>query len=340
MDKFSGSRRRSWQSKTPAWPFLAVGALLVAVTAWWVSGALKAEAFGDGTDGGSLNIWITSVGAWVTTSLLIAGAVGALLNALILQPANRRHGLAYAAGLAALALVAGGPRTVARTIEADRAGYAVRLVEALQDSRNKQTWAYQAVHRELSFATGRDSFSPRGLDRRDGFDEARNRLQLARDLVKAAPGKLQTADAAARGVLADNVVDRDAREAVLARFDVGAKDKAPLLVRYWQIQGELLDLLDGHLTMLQANRGAWRPMGGMFMFSDRGVYRQFEARQTEALRLIDEGYGIERQMLAIDARTNDAIDAVIEDEADGALIRPERRSPPRHEPLDRSVRSS
>ena len=173
MDKFSGSRRRAWQTRVPSWPFLAVGAVLVAGVAWWLSGALEAEAFGDGTDSGSLTIWITSIGALVLTSLLMAAAVGGMVNALILQPANRRHGLAYAAGLAGVALLAGAPQTVARTMEADRAGYAVRLVEALTNYRNKQTWAYQAVHRQLAFTMGRSSFSPRGLDRDGGFDEAR-----------------------------------------------------------------------------------------------------------------------------------------------------------------------
>lgn len=340
MDKFSGSRRRAWQSRVPSWPFLAAGAILVAGAAWWVSGAIEAEAFGDGTDSGSLTIWITSLGALVLTSLLIAAAIGGLVNALILQPANRRHGLAYAAGLAGVALVVGSPQTVSRTVEADRAGYAVRLVEALTNSRNKQTWAYQAVHRELAFATGRSSFTPRGLDRAGGFEDARQRLQLARDLVKAAPGKLAAADAAARKVLADNVVDPYARDAVLERFDIGAQDKAPLLTRYWEIQSRLLDLVGAHLDMLEANKGAWKPVGGLFMFSNRGVFSQFEARRLEAAKLIDEGLEIERQLFAIDARTNEGIDGVIEDEADGALIRRERRSPQRPDPLDRSVRTS
>ena len=92
MDKFSGSRRRAWQSRVPSWPFLAAGAVLVAGAAWWASGAIEAEVFGDGTDSGSLTIWVTSIGALVLTSLLIAAAVGGLVNALILQPANRRHG--------------------------------------------------------------------------------------------------------------------------------------------------------------------------------------------------------------------------------------------------------
>lgn len=340
MDKFSGSRRRAWQAKAPSWPFLVVGAIVVAGAAWWTSGALEAEAFGDGTDSGSLTIWVTSIGALVLTSLLTAAVVGGLVNAVILQPANRRHGLAYAAGLAGIALLVGAPQTVARTMEADRAGYAVRLVEALTNSRNKQTWAYQAVHRQLAFTMGRSSFSPRGLERDGGFDEARERLGQARQLVVDAPARLAEADAAARKVLEDNVVDRDSRSAVLERFDIGAQDKAPLLTRYWEIQARLLDLLDAHLDMLEANRGAWRPMGGMFMFSNRGIFSQFEARRVEALKLMDEGYGIERDLFAIDARTNDGIDRVIEEEADGALIRRERRSPERPAPPDRSVRTS
>jgi len=340
MDKFSGSRRRTWQSRAPSWPFLVAGAAVVAGAAWWASGALDVEAFGDGTDRGSLNIWVTTVGTLVLISLLMAAAVGGLVNALILQPANRRHGMAYAAGLAGLALVAGAPQTVARTMEADRAGYAARLLEALQDSRNKQAWAYAAVHRELSFAAGPTAFSPRGLDRAGGFDEARKRLKLAEELIQAAPGKLAAADAAARQVLADNVMDREAREAVLARFDVGAQDKAPLLARYWALQSDLLSLVGDHLDMLQANRGAWEPMGGMFMFRSQGVFRQFEARRVRSMELIDEGLEIERELMAIDRRTNAAVDAVIEDEADGALIRRERRSPERPAPLDRSVRSS
>lgn len=340
MDKFSGSRRRAWQAKVPSWPFLIAGAALVADAAWWTSGVLEAEAFGDGTDGASLTIWITSIGALVLTSLLMAAAVGGAVNALILQPANRRHGLAYAGGLAIVALLVGAPQTVARTLEADRAGYAVRLVEALTDSRNKQTWAHQAVHRQLAFTMGRSSFSPRGLDRDGGFDEARERLVQARRLVTEAPARLAEADATARKVLEDNVVDRDSRSAVLERFDIGAGDKAPLLKRYWEVQAGLLDLLDAHLDMLEASKGAWQPMGGMFMFSDRGVFRRFEARRIEALKLMDEGYELERQMLAIDARTNEGIDRVIEAESDGALIRRERRSPQRREPLDRSVRTS
>lgn len=340
MDKFSGSRRRAWQAGVPSWPFLAAGALVVAGAAWWVSGSLEAEAFGDGTDAGSLAIWITTVGALVLTSLLIGAAVGGLVNAMVLQPAGRRHGLAYAAALAGLAVVVGAPQTVARTLEADRAGYAVRLVEALTDSRNKQAWAYAAVHRELAFATGRDSFSPRGLDRDGGFATARERLALARQLVTAAPGKLAAADAAARKVLADNVMDDHSRAAVLERFDVGAQDKAPLLVRYWEVQGRLLDLVEGHLDMLQADKGAWQPMNGLFMFRDRGVFARFEARRREAVELMAEGLRIERELFAIDARTNAGIDRVIEQEADGALIRRERRSPAPPAPLDRSVRRS
>ena len=135
-------------------------------------------------------------------------------------------------------------------------------------------------------------------------------------------------------------MDRDSRSAVLERFDIGAEDKAPLLTRYWEVQARLLDLLDAHLNMLEANKGAWQPMGGMFMFSNRAVFSQFETRRVEAMQLMDEGYELERQMLAIDVRTNEGIDRVIEEEADGALIRPERRSPRPREPLDRSVRSS
>jgi hypothetical protein len=340
MDKFSGSRRKSWQSKAPSWPFVALAVVVVAGLAWWTSGALRAEAFGDGTDSGSLNIWVTAIGALVLTSLVMAAAAGGLLNALILQPANRRHGLTYTAILAGVALLAGAPQTVARTIEADRAGYAVRLVEALQTSRQKQEWAYVAVHRELAFAAGRSSFSPSGLDRDGGFDDARKRLKLAGELVAAAPGKLADADAAARQVLAENIIDPEARGAVLARFDVGAKDKAPLLARYWEIQSELIALLGQHLDALEARRGSWEPMGGMFMFSERSLFHQFEARRQRALKLMDEGYGLEGDILAIDRRTNDAVDQVIIDEADGALIRRERRSPQRPGPLDRSARSS
>lgn len=340
MDKFSGSRRKTWQSKAPLWPFLAVAVVTIAGLAWWLSGALRTEAFGDGTDAGSLNIWVTTIGALVLTSLMMAGAVGGLLNALILQPANRPRGLTYTAALAGVALLAGAPQTIARTMEADRAGYAVRLLEALQTSRQKQEWAYAAVHRELAFAAGRSSFSPSGLDRKGGFAEARKRLKLAGELVEAAPGKLADADAAARQVLAENVIDPEAREAVLARFDVGARDKAPLLTRYWEIQGELIALLGQHIDALEARRGSWEPMGGMFMFSNRALFQQFEARRQRALKLMDEGYGIESDLLAIDRRTNEAVDQVIEDEADGALIRRNRRSPRRPGPLDRSAQSS
>ena len=126
------------------------------------------------------------------------------------------------------------------------------------------------------------------------------------------------------------------RDAVLERFDGGAAEKAPLLARYWDIHARIGELAGRHLDLLESDRSGWRPMGSVFMFSNRGQFRASEAMRAEAQALAQEAIELERRMMELDAATNDGIDRVIEQESDGRLTRRERRSAERPAPLGHS----
>lgn len=336
IDKFSNSRRRAWQSRVPSWPFCVAALAVVAAVGWWVSGDLLPDALGDGTRQGQATLWFSALGALVLISVILGAGTAALLNGMILQPAGRRGAMLWAGVLSGVALLAGAPATVARTLDAHAAGYALRLVEGLQFARRQQAGAYAGVHRELAFTANSDAFSPHGLDRPDGFTRARKRLAHHQTIVAGAPARLAKADADARAALADSMEPGPSRDAVLERFDGGAAEKAPLLARYWDIHARIGELAGRHLDLLESDRSGWRPMGSVFMFSNRGQFRASEAMRAEAQALAQEAIELERRMMELDAATNDGIDRVIEQESDGRLTRRERRSAERPAPLGHS----
>lgn len=326
IDKFSNSRRRSWQSRVPSWPFCLVALAVVAAVGWWVGGDLLPDALGDGTRQGQATLWFSAVGALVVVSVALGAAAAGVLNGLILQPAGRKGALAWAGAFAVAALVAGAPATVARTREAHAAGYALRLAEGLQFARRQQAGAYAGVHRELAFSANSDAFSPHGLDRPDGFDRARKRLAHHQEIVAGAPARLAKADADARAALADSMEAGHSRDAVLERFDAGAAEKAPLLARYWEIHARIGEIAGRHMDLLESGRSGWRPMGSAFLFTDARQFRASEAMRAEVQALAQEAVELERRIMSLDAATNEGIDRVIEQESAGRLTRRERRS--------------
>src|SRR5690606_6305521 len=61
MDKFTARRRASWQSKAPAWPFLAVAFVIAAAGGLLVSLYASGVLLGDGSSGGRAVVWIKTL---------------------------------------------------------------------------------------------------------------------------------------------------------------------------------------------------------------------------------------------------------------------------------------
>ena len=88
MDKFTGRRRASWQSKAPLWPFLIAAFALAAAGGVLISLYASGVILGDGTSGGRALVWIKTASNIAIPALIIGAAVGALLNGAFLSPAG------------------------------------------------------------------------------------------------------------------------------------------------------------------------------------------------------------------------------------------------------------
>lgn len=313
MDRFTGRRKASWQSKAPAWPFLA-GAFLLAVgggvlVSLYATGVL----LGDGTAGGRAVVWLKTLSNITIPALAIGAGVGAVLNGLFLSPGGRHGALKWSGWLMLAAAVGAAPMSVAKGLEADRVGYELRLREAVSDARIATRRAETDFYRRMHMLAQHQGYGVETLRSPEGLAQARKAIAGHRDLLGAARSDYDKGQAEARAALAGAIAGEADREAVLARFDEAQVRRKALMEKVWAVHDRLVALSEEEVSLLYANRARWRPNGWgggtvdspVLLNRLNGILRERRAAASEHTRLYAE-------IASLDAETNAGIDRVIE----------------------------
>ena len=311
MDRFTGRRRATWQSKAPAWPFV-VGAFVVVVVgcfliAPWFSGIV----FGDGTHGGRAVVWLKAASNAILPGVVLGIAVGALLNAVYLAPARRHTALKWTALLVLAGALVGVPRSVTQAIHTDREGYALRLATSAAEARNASRQSEADLYRRLGLLLRNNPFEPGNLGATDGLEDARKAIAGHRDLIATARREYDPGQVAARAALEKGIVGARHREAVLQRFDAAAAERKVLMQRFWAAHKEIISLREQELAALEGNRSGWRSENGVGLISSRPLLnriRDLEARLRDAA---DEIAAAESALVAHDYQTDTSIDELL-----------------------------
>ena len=312
MDKFTGRRRASWQSKAPFWPFLAAAFAIAvgggALVSLYASGVL----LGDGTSGGRAVVWIKTLSNIVIPALAIGAAAGALLNGVFLSPAGRQGALKWS-GLLMLAAAAGAaPMSVANGMEADRTGREIRLREDVTDARIAARRSGMDFYRRMH-ALAQQGYGLQILGSPAQLEQARDAVAGRRARLAQARAEQDRAQAAARTALAAAIPDATRRAAVLARFDEAEAARGALMEKVWATQDQLASLAEEEVSLLNANRGRWRPSpygGGTadnpaLLSRLAAISRERHAAASDHTRLFAE-------IASLDLKTNEAIDREVE----------------------------
>lgn len=312
MDKFTGRRRASWQSKAPFWPFLA-GAFAIAVgggilVSLYASGVL----LGDGTSGGRAVVWIKTVSNIVIPALAIGAATGALLNGVYLSPAGRGGALKWSGWLMLAAAAGAAPMSVANSIGADRTGQEIRLREAVTDSRIAARREGMDFYRRMHALAQHPGYGLHILGSPEQLAQARAAVAGRRERLAAARTDHEKAQAEARAALAEAIPDADRRAAVLARFDEAQAARGTLMEKVWATQDRLASLAEEEMSLLYANRGRWRPSpyGGGTVNSPALVNR-LDAIRRERREAASEHTRLFAEIASLELETNEAIDEVV-----------------------------
>lgn len=313
MDKFTSRRRATWQSKTPPWPFIAAALAVAlgggALVSLYASGVL----LGDGTSGGRTIVWIKTLSNIVIPALAIGAGVGALLNGAYLSPAGRQGALRWSVWLMAAAAVGAAPMSVANGMEADRAGYEMRLKAAVADARIAARRSETDFYRRMHMLARHQGYGVEVLRTPDGVAQARKAIAGHKDLLAAARVDYDKGQTEARAALAGVIADEADREAVLTRFDEAQVTRKALMDQVWSIHDRIVALGEEEVNLLYANRGRWRPNGyGGGTVDSTPLLNQLRRIGRERREAAAEHDRLYSEMSALDAETNAGIDRVIE----------------------------
>lgn len=313
MDKFTGRRRASWQSKAPVWPFLTAAFAIAlgggALVSIYASGVL----LGDGTSGGRAVVGIKTLSNIVIPALAIGAGAGALLNGVFLSPAGRHGALKWSGWLMLAAAAGAAPMSVANGMEADRAGYEMRLMEAVSDARIASRRAETDFYRRMHLLAQHQGYGVETLRSAEGLAQARKAIAGHRDLLAAARADYDTGQGEARAALAAAIVDEADREAVLARFDAAQVERKALMEKVWAVHDRIVALSEEEVSLLYANRGRWRPNAyGGGVVDSQALLDRLNRIGRDRRAASSEHTQIYAEIARLDAETNAGIDRVIE----------------------------
>jgi len=313
MDKFTSRRRATWQSKAPLWPFLAAALAIAVAGGALVSLYASGVLLGDGTSGGRAVVWVKTASNIIIPALAIGAGVGALLNGVFLSPAGRDGALKWSGWLMLAAALGAAPMSVANGMEADRAGYEMRLKEAVSDARIAARRSETDFYRRMHLLARHQGFGIEVLRSSGGLEQARKAIAGHKDLLAAARGDYDKGQAEARAALADVIADEADREAVLVRFDTAQVERKALMEKVWAVHDRLVALSEEEVNLLYANRGRWRPNGyGGGTVSSMPLLNQLNRIGRDRRAASSEHDQLYAEIATLDQATNAGIDRVIE----------------------------
>jgi hypothetical protein len=313
MDKFTGRRRATWQSKAPLWPFLAVALGLAVAGGVLVSLYASGVLLGDGTSGGRAVVWVKTLSNIVIPALVIGAGVGALLNGVFLSPGGRHGALKWSFWLMLAAALGAAPMSVANGMEADRLGYEMRLKEAVSDARIASRKSETDFYRRMHLLARHQGYGVEVLRTADGVTQARTAIAGHKELLAAARRDYDKGQAEARAALAGAITDEADREAVLLRFDTAQVTRKALMEKVWAVHDRLVVLGEEEVELLYANRRRWRPNGyGGGTVDSMPLLNQLNRIGRDRRALSSEHDQIYSEIATLDVETNAGIDRVIE----------------------------
>jgi hypothetical protein len=311
MDKFSGRRRETWQSKAPLWPFVLLAVVLVFVLCLVASPFAGGIILGDGTTGGRAIVWFKMLSNVMVPAIVIGLFAGFLLNQFFLAPAGRHGALTWAALLVLTGAIAGIPVNVMKGFTADRLGYALKLDASVEEARTASRRSERDFYRRIGLLMRNNPFDPARLAAEGGLEDARQAIIIHRELIADARRNYAPGQVEARAALARSIVNVQDREGVLDRFDGAAPERRALVERIWSAHGRIADLRAEELEALSANRGAWRRTPGGVTITSESLFRRVRALEGAINTASEAANTAEMELYQLDGQTDAGIDRVL-----------------------------
>lgn len=311
MDKFTTRRRAAWQTKVPAWPFIAAAVVAAAAVGYFAGPYAGGMLLGDGTSGTRAIVWLKTASNIMIPALLVGVTLGVVLNTTILSPGGRHGAMTWTAVLVGVCALAIAPMAVARGIEADRLGYELRLRHSLNQSRVAAQRAENDYARRMGLLQRNQGVNLYTLAQKGGAEQSRKLLAGQKDLLASARRDYEKGQDEARAFLAKAIVGKADREAVLLRFDEARAERTPLMQKVFSLQERLIALDEAQIDLLLANRSKWRPSYDGGVVSDRALLNRLNAMNRERDAMLDEHDAASDRIRELDARTEAGIDRVL-----------------------------
>lgn len=311
MDKFTGKRRETWQSKLPVWPFMVVASLVVAIACAVISVTFTGMLLGDGSAASKAVVWMKAFANIMLPAVVVGSAAGWILHQIYFGPANR-HGAMGWTGLLILAGALGGtPAGLTKAVVADRLGYANRLNESVTEARAAAKRSEADMQRRLFLLLRNNPFAAQKLAREGGLENAAKIINSHRDLITEARRDYDKGQAQARAAMERGVVGKADREAVLLRLDEAAGPRKALMERVWSGHERIADLREQELAALRDNRGSWRPSPQGATITSDALFNRIRQIETQIDEAIDDVNEAESELYRLDAETEAGIDRVL-----------------------------
>lgn len=311
MDKFSGRRRETWQSRAPLWPFVILAFVLVFVLCLVASPFAGGIILGDGTTGGRAIVWFKMLSNVMAPAIVIGLFAAFLLHQFYLAPAGRHGALTWAALLVLTGAAAGVPINVVRGFTADRLGYAMKLDASVEEARTASRRSERDFYRRLGLLMRNNPFDPARLAAEGGLEDAGHAIIIHRELIADARRNYAPGQVEARAALARSIVDVRDRAGVLDRFDGAAPARRALVERIWTAHGRIADLRAEELQALSANRGAWRRTPRGVTITNESLFHRVRALEGRINEARDAANAAEMELYQLDSHTDAGIDRVL-----------------------------
>lgn len=311
MDKFTGKRRETWQSKLPVWPFMVVASVIVAVVCAVISLTFSGVLLGDGTAASKAVVWLKAFANIMLPAVVVGSAAGWVLHQIYFGPANR-HGAMGWTGLLILAGALGGtPASLTKAVVADRLGYATRLNESVSEARAATKRSQADLQRRLYLLLRYNPFEARKLASEGGLQKAADSIAAHRDLIAAARKDYERGQAEARAAMEEGIVGEADREAVLMRLDEAAGPRKALMERVWGGHERIAALREQELEALSSNRGAWRSTPQGAAITSEALFNRIQQIENQIDDAIEDVDRAGSELYRLDAETEAGIDRVL-----------------------------
>jgi hypothetical protein len=311
MDRFTGRRRATWQSKAPLWPFTISAFVVVFLLCLAASIFAVGVLLGDGTAGGRAIVWFKMLSNVLVPAIVIGLAAGFLLHQLFLAPAGRGGALMWTGLFILTGAFAGLPANIVRGYTADRLGYAMKLDASVEEARTASRRSEREFYRRLGILMHSNPFDPARLAAEDGLEGAGRVIVVHRDLVAEARRNYAPGQVEARAALARAIVDEMDREAVLERFDGAAPARKALVERIWAAHDRIADLRADELQALSSNRGAWRKAPGGVTITSESLFSRVTGLERRIREARGDASAAEAELYRLDSETDAGIDRVL-----------------------------